>query len=333
MADDVDCRVVRSEFSTTDTDIAEDFLGRGYTSETRATITGFADDFRLDLQALTAPRFSLGRVQVAVDLIFDGAAGPDDPLSVVQPVGGRFAYSDTSYPDVHVDTGDVVLIPPRGGMRTVCERFDLAMVQLDRSAVTAYAAAVTGLDPDQLAFAAITPLTPTLARYWIDTITHVRDDVLTDPWAARSPTLLDQAFRTLAAALLSTFPNTALARTTDPEAPSVRGEVSAATLREVTAYLDAFADRPIGPEDIADLAGTPYREVVEGLRRRDGLHPAQTLWAARLRGAFSDLLNADPATETIAAVAARWGFVSRHSFRIAYTDATGGESPEDTLRR
>ena len=66
-------------------------------------------------------------------------------------------------------------------MHAVCERFDLAMTQLDRPALIAYAAAVTGLAPDQVTFEAITPLTPTLARFWVDTVTHVRDDVLRDP--------------------------------------------------------------------------------------------------------------------------------------------------------
>lgn len=158
-------------------------------------------------------------------------------------------------------TGDVVLIPPQGGIRTVCERFDLALVQL-RAAPGAYAAATTDLDPDRLAFDAITLLSPTRGRYWIDTVAHVRDDVLADPWASRSPIVLDQTFRTLAAALLSTFPITALAHATDPGAPPVGGEVG-----EVVEGLRRRGDRrPVGTRRPA------RRPRSRGDRRRGRLH-------------------------------------------------------------
>ncbi|WP_018333375.1 AraC family transcriptional regulator [Actinomycetospora chiangmaiensis] len=325
--------VVRSEFSTTDPGRAEDFLRRGYIAETKATISGVAPDFRLDHQALAAPRFALARVQVAIDLVFESEPAPDDPFVVVQPVGGRFAYTETAYPNVAVDTGDVVLIPPQGRMRTVCERFDLAMAQLERPALHAYAAAATGIDPRHVHFEGITPRTPRLGRHWNATVAHVRDDLLADPWAGSQPIILEQAFRTLAAALLSAVPNTALAHATDPENRPPRGDVSAVRLREIADFLDHHADQPIGPTDIAAHAGLPYREVEAGLRHHRGQHPAELLWQARLRGVHRDLLGTDPASgTTVAQLAARWGFPRAGRFRVAYTDAVG-ETPEDTLRR
>jgi AraC-like DNA-binding protein len=324
-----DAHVVRHTFSTTDTDLAEDFLRRGYVAENRVSVTGVAQDFRLDHRTVAAPRFSVNRMQVAVDLVVDATPEPEDPYTVVQPVGGRFAYSDTAYPDVHVEGGDLVLLPPQGRVRAVCESFDLALTQLDRRALHDYAAAITGLRTDLV----FHDITPSMDHVWATTLAHVRDDVLTDPWTAGAPILLDQAFRILAAALLSTFPNSAAAHATDPGTPPARGVVAAATLREVADYLDHQAGEPIGPSDIAEHVDVPYREVVEGMRRDRGHHPAGLLWEARLRGVHRDLLAADPGSGvTVAQLAARWGFSRTGHFRVAYTRAFDA-TPECTLSR
>jgi AraC-like DNA-binding protein len=156
--------------------------------------------------------------------------------------------------------------------------------------------------------------------------------VLNNPVTAASPILVDNAFELLAAALLSTFPNTALAATTDPASRSPRGQVSETRLRQVVDYLDTHAHRPIGPATIAAIADAPAREVVEALRRR-GTSPARRLRWARLLGAHRDLHAADPqAGTTVSTIAARWGFTHLARFRTAYA-AAFDEQPEDTLQR
>lgn len=332
MDDDTGRLVTRSEFSTADPDMAEEFLRSGY-AENALTIVGSAETFTFGHSATIGPGLAVNRLRVSRDFTAYGENMPDDPLIVFEPLRGRVAYTENAYGDVHTGAGDVVLFPPEGRTRAICEHIDLAMVPLDRSAVAAYAAATTGLDPDGLSFEHIAPLSPALGRHWLATVAHVRDDVLADPWAVTSPILLDQAFRSLAAALLSTFPNTALDRVSGPDAAPVRGAVSPATLREVADYLNSHAGLPVGPGDIAELAGMPVSEIVEGMRRRYGRHPAELLWQARLHGVRRDLLHADPDLgATVAELATRWGFGHPGRFRVAYTREFD-EAPEQTLHR
>ena len=322
--------VTRHAFDTRDTGEAEEFLRAGY-AENSLTITGAQGDFSFAHSTVTAPRFSCNTLVLGVDFASDTVVRPNDPITVVEPLRGRLAHLDSDYPDAYTDTGDVVLAAPDSRIRVLCEGREMTLTQLHWPDVDAYATAMTGLRPGGLTFHSLTPITAGRARYWLRTVGHVRD-VLADPWTADSPIVLDQSSWSLAAALLSTFPSTATDHATDPEAPSVRGDASAATLREVAGFIDAHADRPIGPTDITGLAGMPVAEIIEGFRRRHDRHPAELLWRARLRGVRRSLLDADPAVTVLAAAAARWGFTRLGRFRVAYVQAFG-ETPDQTLRR
>ncbi|WP_060577109.1 MULTISPECIES: helix-turn-helix domain-containing protein [unclassified Pseudonocardia] len=332
MDNDTGTAVVRRGLSTTDIEVAEEFVRRVYTGTSDLTITGATANFSFTQSALAAPGLSINRLQISVGTSNDSLAHTDDPLTVAHPVDGHFAYLRTDYPDVHADTGDAVLMPPSGPMHAVAGRLDVAALQLDRSAVAAHAEAMTGIAADDLVFDRLTPLTPALSSYWLATVTHVRDDVLANPWTAEEPVVLGQAFRTLATALLTTFPNTALARITDPEDSPAHPEASTATLREALDYLDSHADRPLGPVDITTLTGLPAGDIVDGLRQRHLRHPTELLWRARLRGVHRDLLEADPTSTQLAALAARWGFAHLGRFTVAYLRAFD-ETPEQTMRR
>jgi AraC-like DNA-binding protein len=330
MPDDPSPAVTEHAFSTTDPGLAEDVLRAAY-SENRLVLTGPPTDFTFGHTTIEAPGFSINRLRAEVDLTFLAESTPQDPYLVVVPVSGRLAYLDSGYDDTYVDAGAPILVPPQSRMRVVCEHLDDVVVPLDPDEVAAHAAATTGITPDELVFTGITPIGPAMQRNWNATVAHVRATVL-DRWAGAQPVLVAQAFRSLATALLSTFPNTALAHATDPETPRPRGRVSAAALREVIDYIDTHADLPLGPTRVTELAGMPAREITEALRRRYGRHPAELLWRARLRGVRRDLLDADPQTDTVDDLAARWGFGRSGRFRVAYARAFA-EPPEDTLRR
>lgn len=330
MPEDSSSAVTRQSFSTADPALAEDVLRTAY-SENSLVLNGRSTDFTFGHTTIEAPGFSINHIRAEVDLTFLAESTPQDPYLVVTPVSGRLAYLDSGYDDAYVDAGVPVLVPPQSRMRVVCQHLDDVIVPLDPGEVAAHAAATTGIAPDGLAFAGITPISPAMNRYWNATVADVRATVL-DPWAGARPILLAQAFTSLATALLSTFPNTALARATDPETPQPGGRVSAAALREVLDFVDVHAGLPLGPARLADLAGMPAREIAEGLRRRYGHHPATLLWQARLRGVRRDLLDSDPRTDTVDDLAARWGFGRSGRFRVAYT-RTFAETPEETLRR
>jgi len=325
-------RVVRSEFATTDADTAEHALCHAY-GDNNFMIGGRPEDFTFGHSTINAQLCAINIMQIGMDVTVRADNALDGSFTVVQPVAGQAAFVDGNYPDTYADPRGGTLVPPDGPMRGISTGLEMVLVPLDRHAVAAYAAATTGLDPGELAFDDITPLSPAMGRHWVSTVSHIRDNVLVHPSLADEPILLDQAFRTLAAALLDTFPNSALTRATDPDTAPVRGDVSTAALREVLDFLDAHADEPIGPTDIADLAGRPANHVVEGLRRYRETHPAEVLWHARLRGVHGALLEAEPHSgTTVAEIAARWGFARATLFRVAYARAFS-ESPEETLRR
>lgn len=325
-------RVVSSEFGTTDADSAEQALCDAY-GDNHFMIAGRQKDFTFDHATISAPLFAINSLRMGMDVIVHADNAPDGSFTVVQPFAGEIAFVDSRYPDAYADPREGTLIPPGSPMRGICNGLEMRLVPLDRHAVAAYAAAVTGLDPSELAFDEVTPVSPAMGRHWVSTMAHIRDNLLAHPSLADEPILLDQAFRTLAAALLDTFPNSALTRATDPDAAPVRGEVPTAALREVLDYLDSHADEPVGPTHVADLVGRPANQVVEGLRRYRGTHPAEVLWEARLRGVQRSLLEADPGSgTTVAGIAARWGFARAELFSVAYTRAFD-ESPEETLRR
>ncbi|MBN9737358.1 MULTISPECIES: helix-turn-helix domain-containing protein [unclassified Pseudonocardia] len=331
-SDGSDGEITRSGFSTTDPARAEQFFRDSY-ADLRLRFTGRPEDFTVDQLAVTGPGLVVSTLQIGIDLTYAIDQMLDDVLVMSSPFTGRLTYAETCYQDTCVTRGEVALSPPTGPAVAASEQLGAAVVVLDRARVARHAAAMVGIEPDQLRFDRITPADPRMARFWTGTVAHVRDDVLINPWVVAEPILANQAFRTLATGLLSTIPNSALARAVDPETPPVHGDLPEATLREVAEYIDAHADRPLGPTDIVGLTGRSTRDVGEGLRRSRGKHPSELLWDARLRGARRALEQAAPETAPdIAALARRWGFGDLGRFRVAYTRAFG-EPPEETLRR
>lgn len=318
------------QFSTSDPDHAAELVRDSYQVQYRLVMSGDPDGFVFSHEMVGAGAFTVNRMRHTMGIGAD--TQPLDDLLVVNDVrAGRLSFDTTSYGDDRFTAGELALTPPDGGtFWAATDGIDERPVTLTRSSVAAYAAATCGIDPHALRFTGLRPISRELARHWRTTVDCARD-LLANPPMAASPIAVEGTFRSLAAVLLSTFPNTALAMATDPDSPGVRGDVSAAVLREVVDYLDAHADQVVGPATIADLAGMPADEIVEGLRRRRGTDPARLLWEARLRGVHRGLRDADVVEgATVSDLAASWGFTDLGRFRLAYWRAFG-ESPEDTL--
>lgn len=336
MTDDSPPVVERALFRSRDVAEVEHHLGRTYTGMSIA-VPGDPAGFSCHHDVITSAGIGISRLTMPVSWTADLDPMPDQ-IVVEHVHSGGLAWRSREYGDVATAAGGTVLVPPSGEFGAVCDFLDIDIVGLDALRVADYAAHVSGVDPDTLTISAVRPLSGPLANQWRRTVAAVRNDVLGDPFAARSPILVDSAFRSLAATLLSAFPNTALAHVTDPEAPPPRGTVPESTLREVVDYLRTHADRPIGPRDIAELAGMPAREIVAGLRRRHDVHPAQLLWSARLVGLYKDLRDRDRNAHTdvhaaVAEIATRWGFRPTTGFRLAFARAFDGVTPEQVLGR
>jgi transcriptional regulator GlxA family with amidase domain len=102
-------------------------------------------------------------------------------------------------------------------------------------------------------------------------------------------------------------------------------------LRNAVAFIQENADADIGLEDIAAAVNVSPRSVQYAFRRNLGTTPLEYLRRVRLDRAHRDLKAADPAHDTVTAIAGRWGFSHAGRFSLAYK-AAFGTAPSDTLR-
>lgn len=170
------------------------------------------------------------------------------------------------------------------------------------------------------------PVSDAAAAQWNVTRTFVAG-VARGPEEVASRLVLDAAARSLAAALLATFPNTAVL---EPQALD-RRDAGSESLRRAVAYIESRPADDIGLADIAAAARVSPRAVQLAFRRHLGRTPTSYLRLVRLHHVRDELRAADPQTETVAAVARRWGFAHAGRFSAQYRDAFG-ESPSRTLR-
>jgi transcriptional regulator GlxA family with amidase domain len=127
--------------------------------------------------------------------------------------------------------------------------------------------------------------------------------------------------------MLATFPNTALA---DPTIED-RRDARAAALRRAITFMDEHAGDDISAADIAAAANVTIRAIQLAFRRHLDTAPMGYLRRVRLEHARRELLSADPARDTVKAVAARRGFARPDRFTASYRDLFG-VLPDQTLR-
>jgi AraC-like DNA-binding protein len=105
----------------------------------------------------------------------------------------------------------------------------------------------------------------------------------------------------------------------------------AARLRPVLSYLQAHADQPLTPNDLAREGCMSVRALHASFRRDLGISPMAYLRRIRLERVHDDLRHG-PGDTRIGDVAMRWGFFHPSRFARQY-QARFGELPSDTLRR
>jgi AraC-like DNA-binding protein len=179
-----------------------------------------------------------------------------------------------------------------------------------------------------LRFEAMSPVSAERQAMWAGTARFVCAELVTSGRTGISPLIAHELARMAAAAMLETFPNTAM--TTQYVAGP--GWVPLAVVRRAAAFIEAHADQPVTLADIAGAAGVTGRALQCAFRRYYDTTPVGYLRTARLERAYAELQDADPATGvTVAAVASRWGWTSLSQFGAAY-QRRFGESPSRTLR-
>ena len=102
-------------------------------------------------------------------------------------------------------------------------------------------------------------------------------------------------------------------------------------LRNAVALNHENAEADIGVDDKAAAVNVSPRSVQYAFRRNLGTTPLEYLRRVRLDRAHRDLKAADPAHDTVTAIAGRWGFSHAGRFSLAYK-AAFGTAPSHTLR-
>jgi transcriptional regulator GlxA family with amidase domain len=145
--------------------------------------------------------------------------------------------------------------------------------------------------------------------------------------AAAGPLVAAGAARLLAATALSVFPNNVLTEPTIQD----RNDAHPATVRRAARFIDDNAHRDISAADIAGAANVTVRALQLAFGRHLNCTPTGYLRRVRLENAHRELLAADPARQTVTAVARRWGFPSHSRFTAYYRQAYG-RLPSETLQ-
>jgi AraC-like DNA-binding protein len=168
-----------------------------------------------------------------------------------------------------------------------------------------------------LRFTALRPATPALAAHWRATRVYVKDLLDRPDLDTAAPLLAANVAHLLAATALVVFPNTVTASADGPHDRTA----TPGTVRRAMAFIEEHADRDITLADIASAACVTPRALQYAFRRHLDTTPLAYLRDARLHRAHHDLVDADPALDTVTRIAARWGFLHPGRFATRYQQA------------
>lgn len=310
----------RHEFSTTDPELAREFLNQTYGMQ--VLVSNREGMTRLAATVTDAGPFTVSDMTLPGDLTF-GITG-SDTVSIDTVIAGTVQV-DRAKDTNRYQPGDVMLGSwPQASFTSRTHRVRGRALTLPVSLLYT----VAGRAPSApLRFVSPRPASAADRTRWTSATGYI-DTLLASPAAAASPLIIGSTARLLAATVLVAFPNS---WDTDPAARD-RTDASTATLRRAIAFIDEHAARDISVADVAAAAHVTIRAVQIAFRRHYGTTPAGYLRRVRLDRARQDLLAADPARESVTAVAYRWGFASPGQFTAAYQQAYG-VTPDQTLRQ
>jgi len=158
------------------------------------------------------------------------------------------------------------------------------------------------------------------------TARFIRDTVLRDDKA--TPLVLGTASRLLAAVTVCAFP----VAHWHSERASDRPAISSRQLRRAVEFIESNVSYDISTSDIAAALPITPRELLDLFRRHLDTPPMAYLRRSRLAYAHHDLIAATNTTDTVAAIAARWGFAHPGRLAVQYRQMHG-RSPRASLQR
>lgn len=251
-----------------------------------------------------------------------------DMLLFSNIVSGRFtARPRDSRTDLRAVPGIVFAYDPDVPMETEWHDVHMAQVRMDRGAAERLAAEVRGDDrgPARISWDLATPLVLARAWHWRSLMGYLAKGVGSNPAMLDSPLVLHNVQRTVVAAALQTFPNSAADPTATPLAAATE------TVRRAIAYMEEHAGEPLDVTDVALATHVGPRALQRAFRRDLDVTPMRYLRTIRLERAHADLVAGDPERASVQEIALRWGFGHPGRFAVDYR-ARFGRSPSDTLR-
>lgn len=231
-------------------------------------------------------------------------------------VGQREVASDRRHASLGSPTEPVDMVWSDG-----CEQL---LIYIRRDAVEQLAATEPG-GTSTVVFDPMVDLAADGIRGWMRLVALAVDELGSGGGLFDSELVASHYEQALIASLLAVQPNTGGTITR-----SVQGRSRA--VRAVVDLVESEPERPWRLADLAAHAGVSPRSLQEAFRRDLDLTPLQHLRRTRLDRARRSLLAADPASVSVADVAARWGFFHLGRFAEAYR-ALYQEPPSRTLAR
>jgi AraC-like DNA-binding protein len=262
-------------------------------------------------------------------LEMSGSSG--DHVHVVEVLQGRLQVAAQTGP-LSVGAGGCVMTTFEEVRQVAWDDVRLVVVRMDRFELRRVAAHLAGVDPADLRFRVSQPASEGHARQWSAAVRYVIQGVLDNPGLTPSRLAEHEAFRLLSSTAIEAFPQVDLSSAEWSHVES-KSSVSPATVRRGVDFIEANAHLPITVEDVARAARLSVRGTQAAFQRHLATTPAAYLRQVRLAGAHRDLLEADPTTgESVAHIAARWGFVHLGHFAASYRERYG-VPPSHTLSR
>jgi AraC-like DNA-binding protein len=312
----------RYSFESADSDVTAEFITAAYGAKTRMSGLAPAHPFRLS--RLEVGQFALDTVVAPLKL--DYTSEPWVAVLVMDLVAGTAERTIGSLVE-QAGPGDVFMVcQPALANRLWTQDATSNVATLGPALLAQVTATAPARVPDPIRFTGYQPVSADAAVRWQSIYRYVTG-LLASPEAGTQPLSVGNAGRLLAATMLATFPNTALA---DPTIED-RRDASTGALRRAIAFMDEHAGDDISVAAIAAAASVTIRAIRLAFRRHLDTTPSAYLRQIRLEHARRDLLAADPGRATVTAIAARWGFAHPERFTARYRDLFG-VLPYQTLR-
>jgi AraC-like DNA-binding protein len=319
--------VRRAELVTRDMEMIADMISELYV-EHRARFS-CQDQSRVDasVRAVTVAGLGAGMLRYSgVDYLAQISPPDGGPLAVTVLQGGGTVTTPREH--LHFTRGDVFMPPADLSHTTAMHSAGYALVQVPWPVAGGLAEEMTGLAAADLRFEAMAPVSAARQAVWTGTSAYICRELVSSGITELSSLMAQELTRLAAAAVLETFPNTAMT-TAYIRGP---GWVPPAAARRAAAFIDAQADHPITVPEIAEAAGVTARALQYAFRRHYGTTPTGYLRRVRLERAHRDLREADPVNGvTVAAIARKWGWANPSQFTAAYR-LQFGQPPSQTLR-